>query len=75
MSNVDSIEWILLLILGNHEVKGLSCYTCTKESGDKCHYARSSEGGEEEDTSWFGDKTPCDETATHCMTARTRMKN
>ena len=62
------------LILGNYEVNGLKCYTCTAEDAEKCHYARSSQGGEEEDTTWFGKETQCADTDTHCMTARTRMK-
>ena len=63
------------IVLGKHKVDGvLQCYKCTAEDENKCHFARSDEGGEEDDDTWFGEKVNCTATDTHCMTARTRKK-
>lgn len=56
---------------GHQGVQGLQCYTCTAESKEKCHYARSGDGTGDKN-SWFGDLTTCSDSEDHCMTARTR---
>ena len=63
---------VLLTISGKFTAEGLKCFECKAEDKEKCYYSQSKDEDAPEDLSWFGKEVDCNETATHCMTARTR---
>ena len=63
---------ILLIISGKFSAEGLKCYECKAEDKEKCYYTQSKDEDAPYDPLWFGEKVDCPDTATHCMTARTR---
>ena len=69
---ITSFILLFQIISGKFTAEGLKCFECKAEDKEKCYYSQSKDEDAPEDLSWFGEEVDCDETATHCMTARTR---
>ena len=65
-------------MIGQSKVDAITCYKCTAEDKEKCHYDRAGDdNGDTDDdpsfNSWFGEPMTCTGSDEHCMLARTRM--
>ena len=70
---ITSFILLFQIISGKFTAEGLKCFECKAEDKEKCYYSQSKgDDADPNDQSWFGEKVTCDDTATHCMTARTR---
>merc|ERR1712136_521784 len=77
MSNMKlnfALVFLFVIFGGKFTAEGLKCFECKAEDKEKCYHGQSKgDDADPNDQSWFGEKVTCDDTATHCMTARTQM--